>query len=312
MVAQKSKNLGILIFLFFFMTAPVLHAEVVDKIIATVNQEPVTLYELNQAMANIEKELNKNPNVKFSSEEMQELKKRAFDHLVDEVVLNQEISKKGLDVTDQDVNKAIQNILERNKFSTDQLKKELASKGESYDTYREDIKNQLKRLKFINQLVGNKVHVTDEDVAAFYAQNGAQLMGGNQEVHIAQIVLPTQSDAEKIYQKIKGGMKFEQAMKDFGAAGSGDLGKVGFSGINPQLASAIQGLPQGGVTSPIQTDAGYLLVKLYDKPQGELAGGEDIKNRVKDKIYEMKLQEEIKKYVEQLRSKAFIDVKTGI
>lgn len=327
MGTQKNKNIvqGIIVLFFLFLAFP-LQAEIVDRIIATVNQEPVTLYDFSKAMANIQanlqKELSKNPNIKLSDEDRELLKKKAFDHLVDEILLNQEIAKKGMEVSDQDVTRAIDSILQRNKFTLDQLRKELASKGESLDSYRADIKAQLRRLKFINQVIGNKVHVNEEDVQAYYAQQGAQF-SGDQQVHIAQIVFPlsekpsdgelnkVQSEAQSVYQKLKGGMKFEQAMKEYGAAGSGDLGKVQFAGISPQLAPALQGLEEGGVTEPIRTQAGFIIMKLYDKPQTQLAGSEDIKNKIRDRIYEIKVQEEIKKYVDQLRAKAFIDVKGG-
>jgi len=324
MGAQKNQNLKwVLAFLGLFISLSV-HAEVVDRIIATVNQEPVTSYDLNKAMSNIQREIEKNPSLKVSGEELEALKKKAFDHLVDEILLNQEVAKKGLDVTDQDVTRAIDSILERNKFTLDQLKKELSSKGESLEAYRSDIKDQLRRLKFINQLIGNKVRVSEEDVKEYYAQQGAQL-AGDQQIQIAQIVFPlpenpsdadlskAQGEAQSAYQKIKGGLKFEQAMKQLGGAGSGDLGKVNFAGISPQLAPAIQALDEGGITEPVRTQAGFIIVKLYDKPNtAPLAGSEDIKNKIRDRIYEIKVQEEIKKYVEQLRNKAFIDVKASI
>ncbi len=324
MATQKNKNLKLLILalaLFFPLSA---QAEVVDRIIATVNQEPVTLYEFNKAMTNIQKELDKKPDVKLTADDVAMLKKKAFDHLVDELLLNQEINKKGLDVTDQDVTRAIDSILERNKFTMDQLRKELASKGEDINNYRDEIKGQLKRLKFINQLVGNKIHISEEDVKEYYAQQGAQI-SGNQQIQIAQIVFPmseqptdaelkkVQSDAQDVYQKLKSGAKFEQAMKQYGGAGSGDLGKVSFSGISPQMAQAIQNLDEGQVTEPVRTQAGFIILKLYDKPQGaQLAGSEEIKNRIRDRIYEMKVQEEIRKYIDQQRAKAFIDIKTTL
>lgn len=324
MATQKNKNLKwIMLAMGFFLPLSV-QAEVVDRIIATVNQEPVTLYEFNKAMANIKKELDKQPNVKLSAEDVDMLKKKAFDHLVDELLLNQEITKKGLDVTDQDVTRAIDSILERNKFTMDQLRRELASKGEDIQAYREEIKSQLRRLKFINQIIGNKVHISDEDVKEYYAQQGAQL-SGNQQIEIAQIVFPmseqpsdselkkVQSDSQEVYQKLKSGMKFDQAMKQYGGPGSGDLGKVNFSGVSPQIAQAIQALDKGQVTEPVRTQAGFIIVKLNDKPDsGQLAGSEEIKSRIRDRIYEIKVQEEMRKYVDQLRTKAFIDVKTTL
>ncbi|MFO1518153.1 MAG: SurA N-terminal domain-containing protein [bacterium] len=299
-----------------------LRAETIDKVVATVNQEPITQYDLEKVMANLSKEPLPSTGKKIDSQSP-EFRKAALDHLVEETLLNQEVDKQGIKITEEDVNQAIDSILKRNNLTLDNLKKELASKGTTFQSYRDDIKGQLKRLRFVGQVVGAKVKVTDEEVEAYYEQNagGIKSKGGG-DVHIAQIVVPldrnandadlkaAQTKAQEIYQKAKAGVNFDNLIKQYGAEGSGDLGKVSFSGVSPQVANALQALEEGQVSEPIRTPAGLLIVKMLDKPEGALQGREDLKGMVRDRLYEIKVQEEIHRYVDQLRSKSFVEIKS--
>src|SRR5262245_4312037 len=238
-----------LIFLVTFIFPSLARAEVVDKVVATVNQEVITLYELQKAMDNINKELLKSA-PKGKKEEIPDLKKTALEHLIDETLINQEMEKQAVTITEADVNQAIKNVLDRNNLTQAALLKELSTKGTTFEAYREDIRGQLKRYKFIQQVMGSKVRVNADDVEALYAQNAGKL-GDVQSVRIAQIVVPlsagagddelkkAQARAGEIYQKAKGGGNFEALMKQYGGEGSGDLGTVTYSSLSPQLANEI-------------------------------------------------------------------------
>jgi peptidyl-prolyl cis-trans isomerase SurA len=299
-------------------------AEVIDKVVATVNQEAITQYDLDKVIHNYELQqqmdakASNGKNAKDAPSGGSELRKEALDHLIDETLLNQEIDKQGIKVTDEDINQAVDSILKRNNISLDQLKKELGSKGTTYEEYRADLKSQIRRLRYIGQIVGGKIHVTDEDVQAFMDQNSDKLKNV-QQVHIAQIVFPFESNsdsgvkkagaqAQDIYKKIKAGGDFDSLMKE-GGNGSGDLGTVSFSGMAPQVSNALQALEAGQVSEPIRTQAGYIIVKMMDRPGGVQAN-EQVKAQLKDKIYEMKMQEEVQRYVNDLKTKAYIDIKS--
>lgn len=317
---MKSK----LIFSLFLATAwiPSIQAEVVDKILATVNNEPITLYQLEKTVTNLNREPIKSPSNKTSNPKAkkalpasEELRQQALQHLVDESLLNQEIVKRGIKINEAEIDRAIDSILKRNKMTMEGFKKELASQGMNFPQYREDIKKQLLRLQFMSQVLGGKIRVTDEEVEAAYQQNAGQLQ--MQQVHIAQIVIPFSSNSEagtasakakEIHQKLKKGANFEEVMKQEGGAGSGDLGKVPFSGLNANLASPLQKLSVGEITDPIKTENSFVILKLLEKQGADLVGREDIKENIRSRIYEIKAQQELQKYIDQLKGKAFINI----
>ncbi|MBL7685419.1 MAG: SurA N-terminal domain-containing protein [Deltaproteobacteria bacterium] len=319
-----------------FLISPLMaQAEIVDKIVATVNREPITQYELDEAIQNILKEPVQAPQKENKKNKKgspaptasnkpdpsnPELRRAALDHLIDEVILNQQIEKEGVKITDEEINESIGAVMKRNNLTLDALKKELIAKGSSYEKYRKDIAGQLKRIRFIGQIVGNKIQVNEDDVNSFYAQASGKNQDG-QEVHIAQIVFPLSDGsseteakqmmdkAQGVYKKIKSGANFEQVMKLEGGTGSGDLGRVSFGGISPQVANALGALEEGQVSEPIRTKTAVLIVKMMDKPDGGLKAGDELKDQIRNRIYEIKMQEEIKKYVDQLKTKAFIEIK---
>ncbi len=304
--------------LLIFFSASIAQGEIVDKVVATVNQEPITLSDLNRIISNYNKEMGKLPQARQRKVEQEDLKHEALNHLIEESLLSQDMEKQGIKVTEEDVSGAIDTILKRNKLGQEGLKKELNQKGSSLEEYRKEIKEQLKRFRFIGQVFGSKIKVSQEDVNNFYEQNSDKLKDV-QKIHIAQIVIPfaveaQMKEAEKkandIYKRAKAGANFDQLMKQEGGEGSGDLGEVSMAGISPQIAPAIQNLDKGGVSEPVRTQAGFLVVKLIDKPEVDLKGDESIKEGIRNQIYEMKVQEELKKYVDQLKGKAFINIRS--
>ncbi len=308
-------------FLSGLLLMPAAGAETVDKIVAVVNQEAITLYDLDLAVSNINRNMQKLPEDQKKAFAGADLRKEALQTLIDQSLINQEMEKRGITVSEQEITNAVESVLKRNNLTLQALQKELAAKGESYQDYRNDIASQLKRFRFIAQTVGSKVKVSDDDVEAFFAQNMGKVKD-IQEIHIAQVVIPlsptasdsdfkaAQGKAQELYQKAKGGGNFEQLMNQYGGEGSGDLGKVAFSSLSPQLVAPLQDLEAGQVTEPIRTQAGFIVIKLLEKPQVALKGTDQMKADIHDKIYEMKVQEEMKRYVDQLKSKAFIDIRS--
>ncbi len=312
---SNQKILTLTLALCLFLVSP-LRAEVLDKIIATVNQEPITQSELRKTEDTLSKQL-KDDKKALNPSEQAELKNYALSRLIDETLLKQQIEKSQIKVSESELKQALDSILKRNNMNDEALKKDLSGKGLTLEQYKEDIRKQMVRLRYFSQNFGSKIKVSDEEVNAYYSQNVAKT-SNDQKVKIAQIVLPFSSEEDRLkvekeatslYEKVKSGKNFDQAMKERSAAGSGDLGEIAYSGLSPELSNAVAKLAKGQVSEPFKTSSAYLIVKLLDKPQAQLQAADDIKASIRDKIYEYKMQDEIKKYIEKIKKDAFIQVK---
>ncbi|HKX13219.1 MAG TPA: SurA N-terminal domain-containing protein, partial [bacterium] len=206
-----------------------LRAEVVDKVVAVVNDEPVMLYEVDRLMAANLEDIKKAEGGQEKKDKFVSYRSMALERLIGDKLLDQQMAQMKLQVTDDDVQKAAGNIMQRNSLSKEDLTKQLASKGLTYDQYLIDLKSQLRKVKFVGQVIAPRIKVTDADLDEFFAEHSEQF-GRFQSVQMAQIILPlspgasdselaqAQARAQEVIQKAKKGDNFEDLGKKYSAA----------------------------------------------------------------------------------------------
>lgn len=146
------KNIFFL-FLIFSLTLPsaFLHStEVVDRVVAIVGGEMVTLSDVK----------------KYSQQRsLIKDKEDPLDALIGEKLLKQDMEHLGITVSDEDISNALQEVLARNKMSLDALKSEISRKGASFDAYKKDLSGQIRQMKFMAQVIFPRIKLTDEEIA---------------------------------------------------------------------------------------------------------------------------------------------------
>ena len=182
MKSSPSKWVGSLI-LVLAIAAPS-GAEVIDRIVASVDGEPITLYELNQyrakqaAMPNIEQATDND----------------ILQALITEKLVAREIIARGIRVRDEDIDRYIDHIKQSNRLDEDQLKTALSQQGLEYTKYREQIKKEIEKVQLLNREIRGKVNITPEDVDRYYQAHlkDYEQPGG---VKLRQITLALSQDA---------------------------------------------------------------------------------------------------------------------
>ena len=131
------------------------------------------------------------------------------------------------------------------------------------------------------------------------------------EYHARHILVDSEDDAKKLIAQIKAGAKFEDLAKknskDTGSAeNGGDLDWAKPSAYVPEFSTALQGLKKGQMTdTPVKTQFGYHIIKLEDTRQAQFPSFDEVKDKVKQQMEQVKLQE----YQESLRKAAKTDYK---
>lgn len=164
----------------------------------------------------------------------------------------------------------------------------------------------------INTLFQNfiKAHpISDADAQAEYNKIKAEQSG--QEYDARHILVDSEDEAKKLIAQIKNGAKFEdiakKSSKDTGSAeNGGDLGWAKPASYVPEFATALQGLKKGQMTdTPVKTQFGYHIIRLEDTRTAQFPSFEEVKDKVKQQMEQVKLQE----YQEKLRKAAKTDYK---
>jgi parvulin-like peptidyl-prolyl isomerase len=155
-------------------------------------------------------------------------------------------------------------------------------------------------VKFLVDRIGDRVKVTDEEMAAFYEKN-PNLFLKPRRVEASNILLRTREEAEQVLSKVRQGEDFAQLAKDFSidlpkALDGGKMGVVELGKLLPEIENAISKMQAGEVSDIVKTGYGYQIIKVHrvflpePKPFGE----------VKDKIRMMLVREKKEKAYEDL------------
>lgn len=299
-----------------------LHAEVVDRIVAVVNEKAITEYQLKELLKQKKKELaamRDQVQGELTEEQMRTL---ALEKLIGETLVDKEITRRGIVVTDQDVDTAIQNILKRNNMTEEQLNAELKGKGTSLELYRKDLKQQLRTVKFMGQVIAPRVRVTDADLEDFFAKNPQQF-AQYQSVEMAQVIIPLDPNASaedilaanvkaaEVVKLARSKSNFEdlgEKYSQFPEAAKKETYSV--SQLAPQIIAIVSDLEPGQVSEPIRSGMGLHVVKLYSR---QTLGGEEyqaIREQIRERVFEMKIQEEMSKYVDELKDSNYVEIKS--
>jgi len=289
--------------------------EVVDRIVATIDGEPVTLVELQQFSEQMHK--RGGPDAPTTDRAM-------LDELVLEKILHKQIEAQGVTASEQQVDAYIASIKERNKLDDAALKQALAAQGLTWEQYRAQVKTDIERAALINKEIRNKVNVSPEEIERYYKEHIADYgAAGKAKVRLISILLPQdatdeqkqtlRAQAESIRKEAASGKDFAALAKAHsqgpGADDGGDIGEVTSGTMQPEFDKVVFALKPGEVSEVVATDTGYHIFKL-EKMTGEghqsLA---DVSDEIKEKLYRESMETRYDRWLkEDLRSKYNIEI----
>ena len=251
-------------------------AVTLDRVIAVVNDEAITQYELDDARSVVVKQL-KQQNVQQPSSDV--LDKQVLERLITERALLQYAKENGIKVDDTAVERAMQRIAEDNKITLDGLRQALAKDNIPYAKYREDLRSEIVVQRLREREVDQHIAVSDAEVDLYLAT--VKQAGGDAEYLVAHIlvVIPEQASAEQIEAKrrraeealknIRSGADFGQVAAGFSdatdALSGGNLGWRAGARLPAVFAETVRGMKVGDISPVLRSAAGFHIIKLVDR-----------------------------------------------
>ena len=180
------------------LTANSASADVVERVVATVNNEAIFLSDLRKRavpfLPQVELRRRRKPN---GCPVLKELYEELLNFLVDEQLIRQLASSSGIRVTGADIDNAIENVRLQNNMTEEEFEQALDAQGFTQAQYRQNLKRQLVRLKVMNERVRSRVNVTEEEVRARYEQR-ARGEGNELRFQVSHVVVPVVEGASAI------------------------------------------------------------------------------------------------------------------
>jgi peptidyl-prolyl cis-trans isomerase SurA len=256
--------------------APV-RAQPLDRVVAIVNDEAITQYELDDAKSVVIEQLKKQ---KVAQPPSDVLDKQILERLITERALLQYAKESGIKVDDTAVERAIQRIAEDNKMTVDDMRKALARDNISYSRYREDIRSEITMQRVREREIDSHISVSDAEVDIYLATLKSQA-GGEAEYRLAHILVavPEQAGPEQIevrrrraeeaLRNIKTGADFSQVAATFSdaqdALSGGNLGWRSGARIPTVFLETVRTMKVGEVSPVLRSAAGFHIIKLLEK-----------------------------------------------
>jgi peptidyl-prolyl cis-trans isomerase SurA len=298
--------------------------ETLDRVAATVEGEVVTLSEIEERAGPEYERAGELPPGKERDEARAAALRRAFDLLVAEKLLAKEAKALGLEVTEQQVDAAVDDIRTRNRFSDEDLTRALSQQGLDRAAFRAQVRRELETFQVVQQRVRGRVKVSDEDLRNYY-QSHPQEFEGEEEIHVRHIFLPLAEDASaaeeakaraagaKVIDRLEKGEDFarvaRQVSKGPSAEDGGDLGWLRRGTIQKTLEDAAFSLKNGQISGLVRAGPGLHVLKVDGRRRGGAKGFEDAKEEIRVRLLDEQAGSARQQYLEELRRNASVDVK---
>lgn len=309
----------------FLLSSNLASAELVDRIVAVVNDDVITFSDLNRQGESLFKRIIEQAPPQEVDKALLTARQEMLSRLIDKLIIEQRAGKFGISVSDEEIDGAIERILETNNRSRKDLDRDLKLMGTSEEEFRDSIKNQILHSKLISYEVSSKVVITEEKIKEYYnqhyvANNTANKTTEENSYHILQMgfTWEDEQDKEQAHNQaeairkmvLEGGDFMELAKKYSDLPSSADGGNLGIC-KKDELATYMRAscliLKPGDVSPVIETPAGYQFFKLADDGvAGKNRPYEEVKDEIKNILYDQEVEEQYQNWVTELRDQAYI------
>ncbi len=280
---------------------------IVDRVVAVVNNEIITLSDLQREEAL--KKVNANTD-----------ERQLLEDMIDRKLQMDAAKRAGMDVTDKELADAIADIMKRNSLDAKRFEEALAKEGLTLDQYKSALREQMTLSRMIGKYVRSGIAVDEAEVRAYYDRN-RKSYAVPEEVRLRQIYFPVpenatpdqiadiKSKALATCDRAKKGDDFLELVREHsqGAVSSdGDLGFMERQNLQPEIEKAARDLKAGEIAGPILCGGGFHIIRL-EEVRTQVKPFEKVKDEIMNALYQQKMENTYRTWLQSLRSDANIE-----
>lgn len=314
MIRKSKLHEGVVALALVVATAVGARAETLNRIVATIDGDPITQVELEH----YGEIARKRPGGDQITDQ-----KVILDELILDKIIRKQVEILGLKASDQQIDNYIESIRSRNNLSEEQLMEALKQQNMSWDQYRAQVRSDIERANLINREIRNKVNVSPEEIERYYKAH-LDDYGASPKVTARLITLLVPRDAsdadkaairakaEEVQKLAADGGNFAKLAKEYSqgpaAEEGGEIGEVEPDEMQPEFAKAVKKLEPGQVSPLIVTSDGFHILKI-EKSSGETHRPlSEVSDEIKEKLYKEAMESRYDRWLNQdLRSRHHVE-----
>jgi peptidyl-prolyl cis-trans isomerase SurA len=298
--------------------------EVIDRIVAVVNSDIITLYDLNRAFKPYEENIKALQYVPEKERQtLFQVRKDLLDQLIDSKLADQETERAQITVDERDIDRAIERMKEARSFTDEQLREGLARQGMTMAEYRKELKEQILRTRLVNREVKSKIVITSEDIKAYYESHQDEY-AGEKKYYLYNIFVRLSPETDTLERqdalrqikdasaRLKQGLSFEDLVNQLEDSSSRvegtDLGLYRLEELSGQLQGAVAKLKAGEISEVLDTDFGPQIIyvqKILETPTKSMA---EIESEIGEKLYNEAVDNRYQDWLDELRKRSLIKI----
>jgi parvulin-like peptidyl-prolyl isomerase len=295
--------------------------ETVERIVAKVNGQIITLSSLEQEVQMTVERLGPAPTAEEEEKRTQELRSQILDRLIDNMLVLQVAEERGLRVPARFFEEWKKKIMEEMKIdSDDEFVRQVELQGQSLEGLKKQFEEGLLLQEVRRMEVDSKVSVSEPEIQERYRQHISEYTEPAR-VRIREIVVKFDAATEvdqgtktrRLLQDIRQGADFAEVARMHSESASreagGDLGFFNQGELTEALDRTAFALEPGQVSEVIRLDAAFYILKVEEKVPEKVKTLDEVRKEVADAIFEEKLGVQMERYVKGLRERAIVEIK---
>ncbi|MBI3014839.1 MAG: SurA N-terminal domain-containing protein [Candidatus Tectomicrobia bacterium] len=324
---KRFSNLGSTLLVLFLLSAFLgrnprgAGAVIIDGVAATVNQDIITISEVQQASLEEVETLKPDLPDPERAEKIRRIQQGMLEKLIEEKLQVQEAKKMNITIGDQEVESAIAEVKQRNGLDDETLRSQLKELGLTLESYKKRLREQIQTRRLSNLEVRSRIQVSEKEIQEFYEKNREKFLS-NVEIHLRHLLFYARPEtdpnafekaasiAEEAYTQILKGTAVSGLTKSFAARGvqaeEVDLGYVRKGELMPDLEKIAFGLNKGETSPPFRSQFGYHILQVIDRRGGAPRPLEEVRGEISQELYDHKVRQRYGEWIGELKAKAYI------
>lgn len=293
-------------------------AEVIERVVAVVNDKAVFLSDLRRRAAPFLATIATQVEKKDRKDHIARLYDQLLTQLVEDELIEQSARKMAVRVSSLEIDQAIGNVQTQNGMTDEQFWQAVESQGFTKKGYRQDVRKQLLRLKVINQRVRSRVHIGEDQIREAYDERVRQGRR-HQRFRAAHVFLGLQAEASATEvadavgqaEAIRAGLTTKNFDAKMGEVGGGDLGWLDQGDLPAELEEALLELDAGEIGAPVRGPSGVHVFMLRERQAGksQIPPYDEAKAALQQRLMGEALQKQEKLFLGDLRREAVVDTR---
>jgi peptidyl-prolyl cis-trans isomerase SurA len=295
-------------------------SEVIDRIVAVVNSDIITLYDLNRTFKPYEANIKalKYPEDK-ERQTLYQVRSDVLNQLIDGQLADQQTKLAQITVSQKEIDTTIERLKESRSFTEEQLREGLAAQGVTMEEYRKEIESQILRTKLVNREIKSKIVITAEDIITYYDSHQDKYAGDKKyylwNLFIKASVIDKNialQEMKSVALKLKQGSPFEGLVTELNESSSAvkgtDLGLYRRDELSEELRAVVSKLKSNEFSEILETNFGYQIIYVQEIQDTEAKPIEEVEAEIQQILYDELVDNKYQDWLEELRARSHIRI----